>query len=125
MGGREPKMIEKNLYDLSKLRQELKMWEEYKSVIHQKSLEKGRTDNTAQEFVRSEEKVDKLIGKIQKVINQCLDIISTIDDSTIRQACYYKWVENKSWVQIGFKLNTSDEAIRVRVRRYLKKTGII
>lgn len=118
-------MIEKNLNDLSKLRQELKMWEEYKSVIHEKSLEKGRTDNTAQEFVRSEEKVDKLIGKIQKVINQCLDIISAIDDPIIRQACHYKWIENKSWVQIGFKLNTSDEAIRVRVRRYLKKNGII
>ena len=101
------------------------MWEEYKSVIHEKSLEKGRTDNTAQEFVRSEEKVDKLIGKIQKVINQCLDIISAIDDPIIRQACHYKWIENKSWVQIGFKLNTSDEAIRVRVRRYLKKNGII
>lgn len=120
-------MIEndKKLNDLSKLRQELRIWQEYKRVVHQKSLEKGRTDKTAQEFVRSEEKVDEIIGKIQKTINECLDVISNMDDPVIRQACYYKWVENKNWIQVGIKLNTSDEAIRARVRRYLKKNGII
>lgn len=115
----------KKLNDLSKLRQELRMWQEYKRVVHQKSLEKGRVDKTAQEFVRSEEKVDEIIGKIQKTINECLDVISNMDDPVIRQACYYKWVENKNWIQVGIKLNTSDEAIRARVRRYLKKNGII
>lgn len=113
--------LENVLYDVSQLKKELKMWEEYRIAVHHKSLEKCRTDRTAESFIQTQEKVEKIIGDIQKRINVCIDFISTIEDSVIRQACFYKWVEGKNWVQIGIKLGTTDEAIRVRVNRYLKR----
>lgn len=69
-----------DVQDIKTLRKELAMWQEYKEVVHKKTLEKDSTEHAA-----------------------------------------YKWIEGKTWIQVGFKMNMTDEAIRIRVNRYLRK----
>ena len=107
--------------DIKTLRKELAMWQEYKEVVHKKTLEKDSTEHAAKEFIYSEKSVNDIIGKLQHKINCCIDFIGQIEDSVVRQACFYKWIEGKTWIQVGFKMNMTDEAIKIRVNRYLRK----
>lgn len=110
-----------DVQDIKTLRKELAMWQEYKEVVHKKTLEKDSTEHAAKEFIYSEKSVNDIIGKLQHKINSCIDFIGQIEDSVVRQACFYKWIEGKTWIQVGFKMNMTDEAIRIRVNRYLRK----
>lgn len=113
-----------DFYEVKELKKELLMWQEYQRHLLNKSLNKSKTDRTAVSFAETEEKVSDIICKLQEKINECIDFISGVEKSDIRQAMFYKFVEGKNYVQIAFKLETTEEAIRIKVKRYLKKCGI-
>ena len=113
-----------DFYEIRELKKELQMWEEYQKHLLNKSLNKSKTDRPAISYSETEEKVSDIICKIQKKIDECIDFISSVEKSDIRQAMFYKFVDGKNYIQIAFKMGTTEEAIRVKVKRYLKKCGI-
>lgn len=111
--------------ELKELKKELQMWQEYQRYLLNKSLNKSKTDRIAISFSETEEKVSDIMCQLQKKVNECINFISKVEKSDIRQAMFYKFVEGKNYVQIAFMLDTTEDAISKKVRRYLKKCGAI
>lgn len=113
-----------DLEQFQKFKKELQMWEEYLEHIKNKSVEKDRTDYLAIEIKETEQKVYEMTVDLQHKVNEIIDFIKSVEESDVRQSLFYKYIKGFSYVQIGFKLNTSEDYARHKTNRYLMKNGI-
>ena len=84
-----------------------------------------KTDKVAVSLAEAEKTISNITEQIQKKIEECIKFIESVEQSDLRQALFYKYVYGKNYVQIAIKLGTTEDAIRVKVRRYLEKNGIV
>lgn len=63
----------------------------------------------------------KRITLLNEQQQRVLKYIYDLNNSRIRQMFVMKFVENKTYVQIGHKMNTTADAVRVSIARCLKK----
>ncbi len=117
-------MTKADLEDLINLKKELAMWEEYQKHLKRKTYQNARTDREAVSLAETEKTISDLTERINGKISGCVKFISGIEKSDIRQALFYRYVDGKNYIQTAMKLGTTEEAIRTKVRRYLKKRGI-
>ena len=117
-------MTKADLNDLVNLKKELSMWEEYQNHLKRKTYQKKRTDKEAVSLAETEKTIGKLVNQLQDKITECIKFIESIEQSDLRQAMFYRFVCGKNYVQIAIRLDTTEEAIRTKVKRYLKKRGI-
>ena len=117
-------MTKKDLQDLVNLKKELLMWEDYQRHLKRKTYHGEKTDKVAVSLAEAEKTISNITEQIQKKIEECIKFIESVEQSDLRQALFYKYVYGKNYVQIAIKLATTEDAIRVKVRRYLKKTAL-
>ena len=117
-------MTKADLQELINLKNELSMWEEYREHLQLKSRQSMKTDKLAVSITETEEIISGFTEQMQSKIKECIKFIATVEKSDLRQAMFYRYIGGKNYVQIAMKLNTTEEAIRVKVKRYLNKRGI-
>lgn len=68
-----------------------------------------------------EKLIDKACFKVDELKIQIEEFIQKIDDSETRQIFRHKYIDEKSWIQIGFLMNATEDKVRKKHDRYLKK----
>ena len=58
--------------------------------------------------------------KLLKKQIQVEEYIQGIEDSYVRQAMRYRYIDGMSWIRIGKQMHTTEDAIRKTVSRYLE-----
>lgn len=110
--------------ELITLKKELLMWNDYEKHLKNKTYHRKKTDKEAVSLAETESIITDLVNKIQEKIAECMRFIETIEKSDIRQAIFYRYVDGKNYIQIAIKLDTTEDAIRVKVKRYLREHEI-
>ena len=72
-------------------------------------------------------KLDKLNEKLKAKLNELLDeidelldFINTIDDSTLRMILWLKYVKGYTWEQIGSEIGYSARSVRMKHAKFIK-----
>lgn len=80
------------------------------------------------EGIRENKKIDRYRAILEEKKDKLLDIkieieeeLKKVDDSRIRQIIRFKYIDNKSWVQVGHKLRTTADGARMELKRFFKK----
>ena len=58
--------------------------------------------------------------KLLKKQIQVEEYIQGIEDSYVRQAMRYRYIDGMSWIRIGKQMHTTEDAIRKTISRYLE-----
>ena len=58
--------------------------------------------------------------KLLKKQIQVEEYIKGIEDSYVRQAMRYRYIDGMSWIRIGKQMHTTEDAIRKTISRYLE-----
>lgn len=73
-------------------------------------------------------KLNKLEAVLQERYDKVLELqieieewINTIEKSNIRQIFEYRYIDNMSWIQIGYVMKSTTDAVRVKHDRFLEK----
>lgn len=96
---------------------ELKQYYYLEKEIKMNNSRLEENDRQRKRILKNIRKCEKLQKKIEKFIDD-------IEDSYIRQIFYLRFIKRETWVGIAMKVsggNSTDEATRAYVRRYLAK----
>ena len=66
------------------------------------------------------QRLDELDAEILDTLVACEEYLKTVDDSWIRQGIRYRYIDGLEWSQVGKKMNTTPDSIRMAVLRYLE-----
>lgn len=69
---------------------------------------------------RYKQMLAKYDDKLLKKQIQVEEYIQSIEDSYVRQAMRYRYIDGMSWIRIGKQMHTTEDAIRKTVSRYLE-----
>lgn len=127
---------------------EIKVLQQYSDLIKEKEDIKRRLENikkrtdvvsdvvqnglghmkiTGVDWKRKEliDKYENLLIKAQTKVEelkvQIEEFIQNIEDSNLRQIFRYKYLDDKNWIQIGFLMKATEDKVRKKHDRFLKK----
>lgn len=133
-------MTRAELNQISKINNEIAMWQKELDKIQCKSLVKGQdltgmprggrisdsVSDNAVAAVEIETVIKGLLARIQIERKRLIEYIENINDSTTRQIIFYKCVSNHNWYQVARELGEgyTVDCVKQTYSRFLRKNNI-